>query len=155
MNFDESFEILLGHEGVYSNILSDKGGETKYGISKRAYPLEDIPNLTVERAKAIYFKDYWGAAGCDSVPDGIKFDLFDMAVNSGVSAAIKTLQRTVGSFPDGVIGVVTLQAINSMPATRLTARFNGARLTFYADLADFAVFGRGWVRRIAANLAAA
>lgn len=155
MNFDDSFEKLIGHEGGYVNNPNDNGGETKYGISKRAYPLEDITNLTLERAKAIYFKDYWGAAGCDSAPDCIKFDLFDMAVNSGVSAAIKVLQRTVGTFPDGVIGVVTLQAINSMPAIRLTARFNGARLAFMADLADFAVFGRGWARRIAANLAAA
>ena len=155
MNFDESFEKLIGHEGGYSNNRYDNGGETKYGVSKRAYPLEDIANLTLARAKAIYLKDYWGAAGCDSVPDSIKFDLFDMAVNSGVSKAIKTLQRTVGAFPDGVIGVNTLQAINSMPATRLTARFNGARLEFMADLADWTVFGRGWARRIAANLAAA
>ena len=155
MNFDESFDKLLGHEGGYVFDSRDKGGETKYGISKRSYPLEDIFNLTVERAKKIYRADYWGAAGCDSVPDCIKFDLFDMAVNSGVSKAIKTLQRTVGAFPDGVIGVNTLQAINSMPATRLTARFNGARLEFMADLADWAVFGRGWAKRIAANLAAA
>jgi lysozyme family protein len=49
--------------------------------------------MTLERAKTIYKRDYWGPAGCDTVPDGIKFDLFDMAVNSGVKPAVRTLQK--------------------------------------------------------------
>lgn len=40
--------------------------------------------MTLERAKPIYRRDYWGPAGCDAVPHGIRFDLFDMAANSGV-----------------------------------------------------------------------
>jgi len=152
VNFEQSFEALIGHEGGYSNDSRDPGGETKFGISKRAHPGEDIANLTLERAKQIYFLHYWGAAGCDVVPDPIKFDLFDMAVNSGVKASVRTLQYAVGETPDGLLGPRTLQAVQSMPAARLKARFNGERLHFMTTLPTWNTFGKGWARRIAFNL---
>jgi len=152
MNFDQAFETLIGHEGGYVNDPRDPGGETKYGISKRAYPGEDIAGMTLERARELYRRDYWGPAGCDAVPDVVKFDLFDMAVNSGVKTAIRTLQRAVGTDDDGVLGPVTLQAIQSMHASRLVARFNGHRLQFMSSLATWPAFGRGWANRIAKNL---
>ncbi|HRH28260.1 MAG TPA: glycosyl hydrolase 108 family protein [Aquabacterium sp.] len=152
MNFDQAFERLIGHEGGYVNDPRDPGGETKFGISKRSYPAEDIKGLTLERAKAIYRRDFWGVAGCDAVPDAMKFDLFDMAVNSGPVTAIKTLQRSVGVTPDGLLGPITLQALNSTPAPRLVARFNGHRLDFMTDLKTWPVFGKGWAKRVASNL---
>jgi len=152
MNFDLAFERLLGLEGGYVNDPRDAGGETKYGISRRSYPGEVIRTMTLERAKEIYLRDYWGPAGCDAVPDAIKYDLFDMAVHSGVVTAIKTLQRTVGVDDDGKLGPVTLQAVASMPALRFVARFNGARLQFMSALPNWPSFGRGWANRIAKNL---
>lgn len=152
MNFDKAFERLIGHEGGYVNDPRDPGGETKFGISKRSYPAEDIKGLTLERAKAIYRRDFWGVAGCDAVPDAMKFDLFDMAVNSGPVTAIKTLQRSAGVTPDGLLGPITLQALNSTPTPRLVARFNGHRLDFMTDLKTWSVFGKGWAKRVASNL---
>lgn len=152
MNFEQAFERLIGHEGGYVNNPADPGGETNFGISKRSYPMENIRGMTLARAKALYLRDYWGPAGCDAVPDGLKFDLFDMAVNSGVTTAIRTLQNSVGAAADGIIGPRTLQAINSMPAPRLVARFNGWRLAFMANTPQWDKFSRGWARRIAANL---
>lgn len=152
MNFDQAFERLIGHEGGYVNDPRDPGGETKFGISKRSYPAEDIKGLTLERAKAIYRRDFWGLAGCDAVPDAMKFDLFDMAVNSGPQTAIKTLQRAARVTPDGLIGPITLQSLNSTPAPRLVARFNGHRLDFMTDLKTWSVFGKGWAKRVASNL---
>lgn len=152
MNFDQAFEKLIGHEGGYVNDPRDKGGETKFGISKRAYPGEDIAAMTLERSKAIYSRDYWGPAGCDALPDQAKFQVFDMAVNSGVKTALRTVQRAIGATPDGVLGPQTLQAVQSMPATRFIARFNGARLAYMAALTDWPAFGRGWANRVAANL---
>jgi lysozyme family protein len=152
MNFDIAFERLIGHEGSWVNDHRDPGGETKYGISRRSYPGEMIRTMTLERAKEIYLRDYWGPAGCDAVPDAIKYDLFDMAVHSGVITAIKTLQRTVGVDDDGKLGPITLQAVASMPALRFVARFNGARLQFMSALPTWPSFGRGWANRIAKNL---
>ena len=164
MNFDQAFERLIGHEGGFSDRREDRGNwtsghvgvgqlnGTKYGISAMTYPGEDIAGLTLARAKEIYRRDFWGPAGCDLVPDAAKFDLFDMAVNSGVSRSVKTLQEAVGATPDGSIGPVTMQAISNMPGPRLVARFNGRRLKFMTDLATWESFGKGWARRIAANL---
>lgn len=152
MNFDQAFERLIGHEGGYVNDPNDPGGETKFGVSKRSYPMEDIKNLTLDRAKAIYHRDYWGPAGCDAVPNELKFDLFDMAVNSGVTTAVRTLQNAIGATADGVLGPRSLQAINSMPPARIVARFNGWRLAFMANTPQWDKFSRGWARRIAANL---
>ncbi|MDX9843916.1 MAG: glycosyl hydrolase 108 family protein [Aquabacterium sp.] len=152
MNFDKAFERLIGHEGGYVNDPRDPGGETKFGISKRSYPAEDIKGLTLERAKAIYRRDFWGAAGCDAVPDAMRFDLFDMAVNSGPVTAIKTLQRSAGVTPDGLLGPITLRALSGAPAPRLVARFNGHRLDFMTDLKTWSVFGKGWAKRVASNL---
>jgi lysozyme family protein len=155
MNFEQSFDALLGHEGGLVDHPSDPGGITKYGISQRSYPAEDIRALTVERAREIYRRDYWGPAGCDAAPDCIRFDLFDAAVNSGVKTAIKLLQAAVGEAEDGALGPLTLQAAQSMPGPRLVARFLGRRLDLMAGLATWPAFGRGWARRIAANLMAA
>jgi lysozyme family protein len=170
MNFDTAFERLLGHEGALSMDPDDRGNWTggergkgllkgsKYGISAAAYPGEDIANLTLERAKALYLRDYWGPAGCDAVPHGIRFDLFDMAVNSGVRPAVRTLQRAAGlegAAVDGILGPRTLQAVQVMPDARIVARFNGARLLYMADAVTWPAHGRGWARRVAANLLAA
>jgi len=152
MTFDEAFQILLGHEGSFVDHPRDPGGATKWGITKRDHPGEDIPNLTQERAKIIYKHGYWAPAGCDAVPSELKFDLFDSAVNQGVTTAIKFLQAAVGETADGILGPRTLQAVNSTPALRIVARFNGYRLQHYAALHTFPTFGRGWCRRVAANL---
>ena len=152
MSFETAFRFTLGHEGGYVDDPRDPGGETKYGISKRAYPTLDIANLTLEHAAQIYRHDYWGPAGCDSVPASLRMDLFDMAVNSGVKAAVRCLQRAAGETADGVLGPRTLQAIQSIPSTRLIARFNAERLEFMTNLPTWASFGKGWARRIAANL---
>jgi lysozyme family protein len=152
MDFAQAFEKLIGHEGGYVNHRADPGGETKYGISKRSYPQEDIKNLTLERAKHLYLRDYWGPAGCDCLPAAIRLQVFDTAVNSGLHRAIVTLQKAVGEHEDGKLGPLTLQAVQSMPVPRLIARFNAHRLIFMAELTTWPAFGRGWAKRVAHNL---
>lgn len=152
MNFDTAFTRLLGHEGGYINHEADPGGETNWGISKRSYPGVDIKALTVDSAKAIYLRDYWLPASCSQLPEAVRFDVFDMAVNSGVKAAIKMLQAAVNVTPDGVIGPVTLTAVAGVNPAQLSAKFNGARLQFMTGLPTWPSFGKGWARRIASNL---
>ena len=152
MNFDQAFEKLIAHEGGFVDDRRDPGGATKYGISKRSYPDEDIPAMTLDRAKQIYRRDYWLPTGCDSVPDALKLQLFDMAVNSGVKQAIKTMQQAACVPADGVIGPQTLAAIQTMAPARFVARFNGVRLAFMAGLTQWPAFSRGWALRIADNL---
>ena len=152
MNFDTAFETLIGHEGGYVNHPTDPGGETKFGISKRAYPAVDIPTLTLERAKEIYRRDYWDRVKGDALPYAVAFNVFDMAVNSGVSPAIKAMQNALGVTADGVIGPVTVGKAMAMDPVRFAVRFNAARLQFYTELPTWSTFGKGWARRIVSNL---
>lgn len=150
MTFDQAFERLIGHEGGYTIGAGDPGGETNWGISKRSYPQVDIKALTLDGAKAIYRRDFWDAARCDDLPPDARFTVFDAAVNSGVSQAVKWLQATVGTKQDGVLGQVTLNAVAG--CSNLLAKYSGRRLAFMAQLPHWPRFGRGWATRIAQNL---
>ena len=86
------------------------------------------------------------------MPPAVKYALFDAAVNSGVRAAIKMLQRACGETPDGVLGPLTLQAAQSMPAERLRARLAAARLLHMTEARTWPAYGRGWTRRVAGDL---
>ena len=85
--------FTLPHEGGYVFDKNDPGGETKWGISKRAYPNLDIANLTADQASDIYAQDYWLKAGCDSLPLPYCTVVFDSAVNDGVSTATYWLKQ--------------------------------------------------------------
>jgi lysozyme family protein len=149
VTFDEAFEILVGHEGGYTNNPADPGGETKFGICKRSYPDVDIKNLTLDAAKAIYRRDYWNKLGMDSLPPEVVYSLFDCAVNSGISQACKLLQRAVGAREDGVIGQVTIAQAKSISPLQLVVRLNATRLQFMTELKGWESFGKGWARRVA------
>ena len=152
MTFDECFAKLIGHEGGYVHDQRDPGGETKFGISKRSYPALDIADLNVDDAKAIYKRDFWVRAQCDRLHPDLAFQVFDGAVNSGIGNSIRWLQEAAGVAVDGVVGPLTLRKVGDMDVPIIIARYNGVRLKFMASLSTFDVFGRGWARRIAANL---
>ncbi|HEY2538239.1 MAG TPA: glycosyl hydrolase 108 family protein, partial [Stellaceae bacterium] len=147
--FDQAFEIVVGHEGGYSNNSADPGGETKYGISKRSYPSVNIGALTLDQAKAIYQADYWNRAGCDLCDPGLALIVFDAAVNNGVGQAIRWLQAAVGVKADGVIGPATRAAIAKADAQDALVAAHSARIHMMAGLSTWATFGRGWSKRLA------
>ena len=128
--FDKVFAFVVGEEGGYVNNPADPGGETKYGISKRSYPDVDIAALTLESAKGIYLKDYWGPMELDSRPYGPALCLFDCCVNNGVAYAKNLLLRVATSRQPFVVA------------------FQSERALYYASLPTFQTFGRGWMRRV-------
>lgn len=144
--FEKAVSLILKHEGGYVNHFSDPGGETKYGISKRSYPKLDIKNLTVEQAKDIYYHDFWLKAKCDKMKYSVAIQVFDMAVNAGVSRAIKILQKVLGVTQDGIIGPVTLGAVAKMTEGMFIDYF-AERQYYYQSLKTFSTFGKGWTRR--------
>lgn len=158
MTFDEAFERLLGHEGGFVNHPSDPGGATRWGITQRVARANgyagDMRELPMETAKAIARRAYWDVVQADLAPAEVRFDLFDAAYNSGVSQAVKWLQRAVYATPDGVLGPKTLMALQAYSGAAVVARFNGHRLNMLTDLATWGEFGKGWTRRAAANLIA-
>lgn len=73
----------------YVNDPHDPGGETKYGISKKAYPNLNIKELTLEDALAIYHRDYWSVAKSLEFP--LNVCVLDTAVNQGKKKAMQFL----------------------------------------------------------------
>lgn len=147
MGFHHAVTHVIEREGGYVNDPRDPGGETKYGISKRAYPNLDIASLTLRDAQQIYKTDYWDPIRGDELHDRVAFVVFDCAVNQGVSRAVKLLQRTVGVKEDGVFGPVTLSAAKVQSWSGFVERFQAERILHYASLPTWPTFGRGWCRR--------
>lgn len=146
--YDRAFDLLMINEGGYVCDPHDKGGETKFGISKKAYPHEDICNLTLERAKEIYKRDYWDRCKCDFLPPALAVAVFDFAVNGGVKRAIRYLQTSIGVKADGIIGNQTLGAANRLSQRDILNDYQDRRLMFLVGLKDFKHFGRGWTNRV-------
>jgi lysozyme family protein len=137
--------MVLRHEGGYVNDPRDPGGETRFGISKRAYPDVDILRLTEDEAKAIYRRDYWDKLRPDELPQQLAICVFDCAVNMGRDKAVRLLQRACGVAQDGVMGGNTLAAANRLVDP--VVRFSTERAIAYTGIRGFDTFGKGWLRR--------
>ena len=146
-DFDRAFDLLMESEGGYSNDKNDPGGETIFGISKRAYPQEDMLFLTLDRAKEIYRRDYWDAIRADDLPYPMNILIFDAAVNQGKKAAVRMLQEALKIKQDGVIGQQTIKAAVASPDS-VCADFLSIRAVRYVNTANFGRFGRGWMKRL-------
>lgn len=137
-NFQKGMDFVLIWEGGYVNDPNDPGGETKFGISKRAHPELDIKNLTRQDAEEVYWKDYWGKAGCHGIDDGrLQIALFDTAVNLGTSRARSMLKRTC-ELPTNKVDYAEILLI--------------LRKYYYVDLAisedRFQKYIKGWLNRV-------
>ena len=152
MTFDDAFDRLLGHEGGYVNNPEDPGGETNWGISKRSYPHLNIKTLTRDQAKEIYRADFWLRIKADRLPDGVAFQLFDFAINSGIETAVRYLQRAVGVADDGHWGPRSQAAADSTSETDMIMLLNAERLDFMTRLKNWPNASKGWARRISQNL---
>lgn len=153
MNFDTALARVLGHEGDYSDHPADKGGKTRFGITEavaREYGFTgDMRELPLAHAKLIYREKYWDKVRADELPSGLRYVVFDAAVNSGPTQAIKWLQGAAGVATDGVLGPITLKAVHNLNTPDLKLRMLARRLRFLANLSNWPAFSRGWVNRVA------
>lgn len=154
MTFDDSVDLILKLEGGYVNDPHDSGGETKFGISKKSYPNEDIRNMTIVRAKEIYRSDYWNPTGArvEDVATKLATAIFDSAVNQGVRWASQALQGILHVRQDGVIGPMTRaalqEAINAHGENWVVTQFMAQRMLRYTQLTQWPRYGFGWSVRL-------
>lgn len=170
-NFSRSLAYVLRSEGGYVNNAADKGGPTNRGITQATYDKwlashhlqsESVARISGVEVEAIYHAFYWQPIRGDDLPAGVDYATFDFAVNSGDSLAEKDLQhdininraklfvqRSAGVVEDGVIGPVTLAALQGIPATDLIDTLCDERLEFLKGRSNFNVFGKGWLNRVA------
>ncbi|WP_037587022.1 glycoside hydrolase family 108 protein [Stenoxybacter acetivorans] len=155
-DFNDFINRVLSHEGGYVNHPNDPGGETHWGITKRTAAengyAKDMRQMTRTEAIEIYRQAFWLRYRCGLMPSAIAFQFFDACVNHGYGNAARMLQRAAGVLDDGVIGDVSMTAINRADLHDLLMKFNAERLAFYAGLKNFNTFGKGWVMRVVNNL---
>lgn len=151
LTFNQSFDRLIGAEGGYVFDPRDPGGETKFGISKRSYPLLNIKALDIDTAKSIYKKDFWSVLGDECHP-AIRFQAFDFAVHSGISTALRKLQQAIHVADDGHFGPISRAALAAIPPSDVLFLYLAVRLDFLASLSTWPAFSKGWARRIAQNM---
>jgi lysozyme family protein len=82
------------------------------------------------------------------MPEPVAVGVFDMAVNAGNRTAVRLLQRAVRVTDDGIIGPVTLAAVNSAKPDALAVLYAAERLMHYAAIPGWQRYGRGWSSRV-------
>lgn len=82
-------DLIDNWEGTaYTDDPHDRGGETKFGISKRSYPDVDIKDLTRADAEEIYYRDFWMRPGVQAIHDPqMRAKVFNMGVLMGPGVA--------------------------------------------------------------------
>lgn len=136
-NWQRSIAFVLGREGGLSSDVNDPGNwlggkfvGTKYGISGAVWGDKyDIPNLTVEQAKQIYYDNYWLASGCDKLSWPLCLLHFDAAVQHGPTA-MTLLEES----------------------DRNVMRYMATRIKFYTAIKTWDRYGAAWMNRMAALL---
>jgi lysozyme family protein len=165
-NFEEAIAFVLRNEDPQLSgiVTEDSGGRTRFGIAERFHPElgEEFYNgpaeAALETAREIYRRQYWAAIRGDEIRDQqIATKLLDMAVNMGVRQAIALCQRAVNCITepriaeDGILGTLTLTAINESDPALLMAHLREACGNFYQHLAavrpEAQQYLHGWMTR--------
>lgn len=145
---------VIAREGgaTVTNDPDDRGGLTKYGISHRSYPGLDIRNLSEAQAIEIYRRDYWQPLRLDEIQHtGIAAAIFDTGVNMGTGTAARLAQSLAGVPVDGIIGPVSVRAINGAEPSLYLAMFVLSRIERHSQICTRDPSQRkylhGWVKR--------
>lgn len=173
--FESALRFVLSHEGGLNENKSDRGDITNKGISLRflkslslerldLYEIKNlnensVRNISDEQINMIYYHEFWLQAPFAKIQNQILCNyIFDMAVNHGIEQATKLTQRAVWACQkkkdyikdDGVLGSMTLQAINQCSFMLLVA-LQAQRDGFYRRLVSLdpsqKEFLDGWLER--------
>lgn len=159
MSSSHLLDDILAREGGYVDDPVDRGGATNFGITQatlrwwRKDPLADVRTLTVEEAREILTAMYIEGPGLHKIPDPqVQAFMVDFAVHSGPAIAIKHLQAAVGTEQDGVLGPLTLDALQREAKAKVLNRLVQSRCLMISRLVIKAPkqlkFLGGWLKRV-------
>lgn len=155
----EHIERILAREGGYVDHPADRGGPTKYGVTRdtlaqyrrQHVSAEDVQQLTRREAAEIYRYTYLRPFLLVDQPELLAI-LLDAAVHHGVGTAARMLQGAVGVARDGIVGPVTAAAVNKQRWQPLAAHIIAKRAELYGAIIhrdhSQAAFALGWARRL-------
>ena len=162
---DRLMPFILKWEGKFVDDPSDKGGETNMGVTLKTWrsvgydkdgdgdiDVDDLKLLTPEEVRDRVMKPhYWDRWKADNI---VSQRIADMVVDwtwcSG-KWGIVIPQRILCVPDDGIVGPLTLSAINHMDEPRLYSQLWQARKDFLQKVAEEdenMKFLRGWMNRL-------
>ena len=171
--YEYASNVVLAHEGYFSDDKNDPGGATQWGISLRflqragihvldhdVIDLQDVKAISRKDAKAIYYTYFWKKYFIDTFLNVIvATKILDMAINMGIYQTIKLLQKALNNINlrpvivDGDLGPETMKSANSCDPNILHLQLIAEQRLFYLDLIDkkpyLACFKQGWLNRAA------
>lgn len=156
--------FILKWEGGFVNDPHDRGGATNMGVTiatyeaycrRKGYPhptIQRLKNLSDEEWVEILKTMYWDKWQADNIcSQSVANMLVDWLWASG-GYAIRRVQQMLGVQPDGVVGSVTLAAINGQDAADFFARLKAEREQHFRSIVkrnpSQAKFLRGWMNRL-------
>lgn len=156
---------ILRWEGGWVNDPEDLGGMTNKGVTYKTYKLYrsrrglpipsigDLRRLTDEEFTDILKTMYWNPCKGDFIESqSIANAIVDWAWHSGTATAVKEVQKVLCVKADGIIGNITLSAINSQSPLPLFGKIHQARLAYLERICKARPanqkFMRGWCNRI-------
>jgi lysozyme family protein len=165
-NFTKLLQPLLGVEAGIADrpLKADPGGLTNKGVTHATYdayrankglPPRSVRDITGAECSEIYLAQFWTPIRGDDLPAGLDWAVFDFAVNSGASRAVKDLQHVLGVVVDGQIGVGTLSALAHADLAAVINHYCDRRLAFMKGLKNWSANKNGWTARVKAVRAAA
>jgi lysozyme family protein len=168
-SFDRALRHVLAMEGGWTDDPHDPGGPTNFGITLVTYAAHkdiklsvdtvanlkaDLRTISSSMVRTIYRDRYWRPCLAQLLPAPLALMHFDAAVNHGVGGAARLLQRALSVDVDGDIGPLTLAAAHQQTTNDVLVRYAAERRARYRSLSHFWRFGRGWLARVDATLAA-
>ena len=156
---------ILRFEGGFVDDPDDLGGATNKGVTlktykaycrRKGYPVptvERLKNLTDERFCDLLKIMYWDACKADFIESqSVANAIVDWAWNSGTATAVKEIQKVLGVKSDGVIGNITLSAINSHSPLPLFGLIQQTRKDYIDRICKARPvnekYRKGWMNRI-------
>lgn len=160
---------ILKFEGGFVNDPDDLGGATNKGVCYKTYKLyrqrkklsvptiEDLKNITNEEFTDILKSMYWDACRADKIESqSVANAIVDWAWHSGTITAVKEVQKVLGVESDGIVGNVTLSAINSQSPLPLFGKIQQARIAYLERICNARPtnrkFMRGWILRVSSMI---
>lgn len=155
--------FVLSWEGGFACVKGDAGGATNRGVTIATFRMvygkdktvTDLKNMTDDEWSHIFKKYFWDKCGGDGIKDQNVADmLVDYAWHSGVSRAVKTIQKMVGVATDGVVGSKTIAAMNgySRGQVQLFATLKARRISHLEGIVTAnpsqSKFLKGWKNRV-------
>lgn len=150
---------IVKWEGGYVNNPADRGGCTNMGVTIETYRKIIKPNATCDDLKKItlgeferVFRKYWDAWKADQIEDQKVAELLvDWHYHSG-AWGIKIPQNILGVTYDGIVGPITLAAVNRQDPKEFHQKVWERRKLFLENIvradASQKRFLNGWMNRI-------